>query len=211
MFLLPAAIIGGFLTTKFGRYRPLHLIGYALLTISFGLLSTLKLTSSTAAWVLYQAIAAIGSGLVLSSVLAAIQADLDDVDNASSTAVFAFIRNFGAVWGLTIPAAVFNNQFDRLAYKITDPIVRAVFVGGDAYSHASKKFISSFPDETRDEIVETYTDTLKLVWQVAIPICGICFFLVFVEKEINLRTELKTEYGMRMKEKTAAHAIETVA
>jgi asparagine N-glycosylation enzyme membrane subunit Stt3 len=97
MFLLPAAISGGFSTTKFGRYRPLHLIGYALLAISFGLLSTLTSSSGTAAWVLYQVIAAIGSGLVLSSVLAVIQADLDDADNASSTAVFAFIQNFGAV------------------------------------------------------------------------------------------------------------------
>jgi MFS family permease len=103
MFLLPAAITGGFLTTKFGRYRPLHLIGYALLTISFGLLSTLTSSSGAAAWVLYQAIAAIGSGLVLSSVLAALQADLDDAGNASSTAVFAFIRNFGAVWGIDNP------------------------------------------------------------------------------------------------------------
>jgi hypothetical protein len=49
MFLLPTAISGGFLTTKFGRYKPLHLIGYALLTISFGLLSTLTLAPSTAA------------------------------------------------------------------------------------------------------------------------------------------------------------------
>jgi hypothetical protein len=109
---------------------------------------------------------------------------------------------------LTIPAAVFNNQFDRLAYKITDPVVRALFVGGNAYSHASKKFISSFQDETRDEIVETYTDTLKLVWRVAIPICGICFFLAFREKEIKLRTELKTEYGMKMKEKTIGDVLE---
>jgi hypothetical protein len=138
---------------------------------------------------------------VLSSVLAAIQADLDDADNASSTAVFAFIRNFGAVWGLTIPAAVFNNQFDRLAFRISDPAVRALFVGGNAYSHASRKFISSFEGEAREEIVQTYTDTLRLVWQVAIPICGFCFFLAFGEKEIKLRTELKTEYGMRMKEK----------
>jgi MFS family permease len=211
MFLLPAAISGGFLTTKFGRYRPLHLIGYALLTISFGLFSTLTSTSSTSPWVIYQAIAAIGSGFMLSSLLAAIQADLDDADNASSTAVFAFIRNFGAVWGLTIPATVFNNQFDRLAYKIADPAVRALFVGGNAYSHASRKFISSFPDETKDEIVETYTDTLKLVWQVAIPICGVCFFLAFGEKEIKLRTELKTEYGMKMKEKTVGDVLETVA
>jgi hypothetical protein len=88
--------------------------------------------------------------------------------------------------------------------------VRALLVGGSAYSRASRKFISSFQDETRDEIVETYTDTLKLVWQAAIPICRICFFLAFVEKEINLRTELKAEYGMKMKEKTVAHVLETV-
>lgn len=170
MLLLSATIIGEFLTTNWGRY-PLHIIGYALMSISYGLLATLTTTWTSAEWVLYQAISAIGSGLMISSLLAAIQADLDNADNASSTAVFAFIQNFGAVWGLTIPAAVFNNQFDRMAYRITDPSVRALLVGGNAYSHVSRKFIYSFPEPTRNEIVQTYIVTLKLVWEMAIPIC----------------------------------------
>jgi hypothetical protein len=36
-----------------------------------------------------------------------------------------------------------------------------------------------------------------MVWIVGAAICGVGFLLVFVEKEIKLRTELKSEYGMK--------------
>jgi hypothetical protein len=41
-----------------------------------------------------------------------------------------------------------------------------------------------------------------MVWIVGAAICGVGFLLVFVEKEIKLRTELKSEYGMKEQKKT---------
>ena len=197
MILLPFGIAGGLAVTKFGRYRPMHHIGFALMTLGFGLFTILTSGSSTADWVVFQGVTAAGSGLVLSSMLPAIQAELAEADSASSTAMFAFVRSFGAVWGLTIPAAIFNNEFDNLAYRILDPTIRAMFINGQAYEHASKVFIESFDQGTREQIVGVYTDALKVVWEVGIALCGLAFLLVFIEKETKLRTSLETEYGMK--------------
>lgn len=37
---------------------------------------------------------------------------------------------------------------------------------------------------------------MKLVWYVGIAFCGAGFLIVFLEKEIPLRTELETDFGM---------------
>jgi hypothetical protein len=206
MILLPFAMASGLVVTKFGRYRPMHHLGFAIMMIGFGLATLLTSTSSTAEWVIYQGIVAAGSGIIISSLLPAIQASLSDSDSAASTALFAFVRSFGAIWGVTIPVAVFNNQFNKLLYKITDPAARALLANGNAYEHASRAFIWSFAEDTRVEIIEVYTEALKVVWQVAIAMAGLGFVLVFVEKELKLRMELKSEYGMKGKEKTSEPA-----
>ncbi|KAH9214651.1 major facilitator superfamily domain-containing protein [Leptodontidium sp. 2 PMI_412] len=199
LVVLPFAAVGGLLVSKFGRYRPLHHIGFALMTLGFGLCTLLDSHSTTAEWVMYQSIIAAGEGLVVSSSLPAIQAGLSEDLAASSTATFAFVRSFGAIWGVTIPAAIFNNQFNKSVKAITDPAVRAQFANGQAYGHGTREFINSFDPVVRWEIISVYVGSLKVVWQVAIAISALSFVLVFIEKEIKLRTELETEYGMKEK------------
>ncbi|KNG87362.1 macrolide phosphotransferase k [Aspergillus nomiae NRRL 13137] len=108
---VPAAIVAGFLITKTGRYKPLQVGGLALMTLGQGLFSLLNQSSSTGAWVGFQLLVAIGSGFIVISTLPAAQASLAETDVAASTATWAFFRMFGSVWGVAIPAAIFNNQF----------------------------------------------------------------------------------------------------
>ena len=62
---VPAAIVAVLLLTKLGKYKPLHLIGFAVCTIGLGLF-TLFDASSMAEWVIFQMITGGGSGFVLS-------------------------------------------------------------------------------------------------------------------------------------------------
>jgi hypothetical protein len=207
LILLPFAIISGLLVSKVGRYRPIHNVGFAIMMIGFGLTSMLNATSSAAKWVIYQGIIAAGSGIIVSSLLPAIQAGLSDTDSAASTGLFAFIRSFGAIWGISIPVAVFNNQFNKLLYRIDDPATRALLGNGQAYEHASRDFIYSFQEPERGQIIRVYADALKVVWLVALAVAGVGFLVVFVEKELKLRTELKTEYGLKEKKVDVAEGM----
>ena len=209
LILLPFAIVSGLLVSKTGRYRPIHHVGFAVMIIGFGLSSLLDANSSTAEWVIYQGIIAAGSGTVVSSILPAIQAALSDDDTAGSTALFTFMRSFGAVWGITIPVAVFNSRFDKLLYRIQDPAIRAQLAGGQAYQHASREFIYSFPVTDRNQIISVYTDALKLVWQVGIAMAGLGFLIVFFEKELKLRQDLQSEFGLKDKKEQQSKTEET--
>jgi hypothetical protein len=80
--------------------------------------------------------------------------------------------------------------------------VRALLANGQAYEHASRTFIDRFWGVVREENVGVYTDASRTVWTVGAAICGVGFLVVFVEKGIQLRMELKSEYGMKVQKKT---------
>ncbi|KAH8598161.1 major facilitator superfamily protein [Bisporella sp. PMI_857] len=196
LFLVPAAIIAGGTLSKFGRYRPLHHAGFAIMTIGFGLFTLFNKNSSTAVWVIFQGIEALGSGLVLPVLLPAVQAQLTEADTALATSTWAFMRSFGMIFGATIPAAIFNNRFDELASGISDQVIATSLKGGKAYQHATENFLNALPDNVRSEIVEVMSDSLKRTWQVAVGIAGFGFLMIILEKEVQLRKELNTEFGM---------------
>ena len=63
--ILPGAIVSGLVLTKFGRYKPIQFVGFAFMTIGFGVLLLLKVDPRPDQWIGYQLISAIGTGLVL--------------------------------------------------------------------------------------------------------------------------------------------------
>src|SRR5437868_4949591 len=102
--MLPAAIIAGKYLTRTGKYKLLHLVGTVLMAAGLAGFTALDPSSSTARWVCLQLIASLGNGILATSLLPAVQAALTDEDNAVSTSIWAYIRSYGAIWGVTIPA-----------------------------------------------------------------------------------------------------------
>ncbi|KAL1981931.1 hypothetical protein VTN96DRAFT_1995 [Rasamsonia emersonii] len=198
---VPGAVVTVIVLSKFGRYKHLHLVGFAIVTIGLGLFSLLE--TSTAEWVIFQMFAAAGSGMILNTLLPAFQAGLPESDQASATASWAFIRSFGNVWSVAIPAAIFNNRFDDLSSRISDGAVRAVLSGDQAYEHATAAFLATLSDAVCTLVISIFVDALQRVWYISVMFSSVAFILALFEKEIPLRTELDTEFGMEeTKDKT---------
>ncbi|OAP57642.1 hypothetical protein AYL99_08380 [Fonsecaea erecta] len=195
--LIPFAAGGGMAMSKFGRYRPIHTVGFALIVVGFGLFDLLDQNSSTGAWVGYQIVGSAGAGLIISTLLPAVMAPLSESDTALATSTWSFLRGFGVIWGTAIPAAIFNNRFDALATTgITDPVIREQLINGKAYSHATAAFIKTLSASSREQFITLLNESLRRTWQVGIGFAALGFLLVFFEKEIPLRQELETEFGM---------------
>ncbi|KAI1401836.1 putative multidrug resistance protein fnx1 [Hypoxylon fuscum] len=195
---MPFAIIAGVGLSKFGRYRPWHFIGVALFAISFGLFSLLDENSTRAYWAGIQCIGAAGAGVLTTTTLPAAQSPLTEEDQAVATATWAFIRSFGAIWGVAIPAAIFNSQVNKLLGRLTDENVRNLLANGGAYGLASGDFIASFNSDPplKAQVKGIYVDSLQLCWQVGIGFSLLGFLIALVIKEVPMRTELETEFGM---------------
>ena len=198
IFPLFAAISGG-LVAKFGEYRLIHLISMSLITIGFGCSSLLEQNSPTGLWVILQLIVGAGLGASIPSQLPAIQAGLTENEAASSTATWAFIRSLGQIWGVAIPAAVFNNRAGQLLNQIDDTTVRAQLADGQAYEHATATFVRGLDAKTRQQVIGLFVAALKRSWQIGIVFAGVSVIAVSFEKRTKLRKELETDFGLEEK------------
>ncbi|TGJ88645.1 hypothetical protein E0Z10_g83 [Xylaria hypoxylon] len=152
-------------------------------------------STSTVTWAWFEILAGIGIGLPLTTQLPAIQAVLPESDAAVSTSTYSFIRSFGFVWGVTIPAVVFNSRVDASLGMVSDPMVRNALAGGGAYGFAVN--VKDLTGQTLQQTRDVYTSSLRIVWFVGFAISLVGFLLVFGEKHVDLRETLETEYGLR--------------
>lgn len=200
---VPAAAAAGVVLSKFGRFKAIHLVGFAIFTVGVGMYSTMDRNTSTGEWVGYEIIASMGGGLLLNSQLPAFQAPVEESDQAVATGTWNFLRTLGGVWGVAIPAAIFSNRVDTVVAAgavASNPAVALSLIDGGAYELASAAFVRSFEDQaTHDAVRSVYRLGCQRVFQVAIPFVGLAFLLASVEKDIELRTVLETDFGLEEK------------
>ncbi|RWA08692.1 hypothetical protein EKO27_g6424 [Xylaria grammica] len=201
IFLIPTAAIGGILMTKTGTYRPLHGAAYIFLAIGLGLSSLLNASSSKAEWVIFQIIIALGLGCTFVTLLPAIQASLSESDVATATAMYSFLRSFGFIWGITIPSLILNALVSGRLGTVDDAGVRAQLANGGAYEFAAHGSIQALPPAVQQQVVRLYTHAFRTTWLAALAFALLGFLLVFLEKHVELRSELDTEFGMESQPK----------
>lgn len=68
---IPGAAIAGIMISRWGRYKPIHMLGFAIFTIGLGIFALQDESTTTAEWVIYQYVTALGTGMMLNSQLPA--------------------------------------------------------------------------------------------------------------------------------------------
>ena len=194
------AVAAGILLSSFGAYRPLHAAAFALSSLAFGLFTLLDHSTSKVAWVWFQLIAAAGSGLVMSTLLPALMASLAESDVASASATYSFFRTFGYVWGVTLPGIIFNAAVGSNLDGISDPKIREKMANGAAYSFASVvhglREDGALDPVTFHQMTDVYSKSLRVIWWLCLGISLASLLAVPLERALELRKELETEYGM---------------
>ncbi|KAI0100866.1 major facilitator superfamily domain-containing protein [Nemania sp. FL0031] len=196
--ILFSAAGAGVLLSKYGLYRPLHFVAFALSILGFGLFHLLGPSTHKAVWAILELIVAIGFGITISTILPAILAALPDSDVASANAAFSFVRTFGFTWGVTLASIIFNAVFNHNLSQIQSPEPRDRLRNGGAYAFASQaeKIKLLIDSESWDQILRVYTVSLRSVWWFGLGISVLALLLVGIEEDLVLSTELKTEYGL---------------
>ncbi|KAI0411477.1 putative transporter [Xylaria grammica] len=196
LIYVPLAVITGGLLTKFGKFKPVHWVGFAATSLGCGLLSILYHNSPTVAWVFYQVILSIGAGCTLISILPVIQASLPESYAATATGTFNFVRNFGFIWGITLPSIIFTAKVNQNLHLVQSAEVRQLLSNGAAYGYAGIGAIGKLSPKIQTQVHHTYYAALSTLWQVAAGLGALAFLLVFGEKSLELRMGLETDFGM---------------
>ncbi|KAF4471819.1 multidrug transporter (major facilitator family) [Fusarium albosuccineum] len=199
LIAIPGAAISAVMLSRWGKYKLLHVSGFFLISLGGGLLALLKEDSPDAAWVLIQFLPAIGSGFLLNTLLPAFQASADEIDQAAATGTWSFIRSFGIVWGVAIAGTVFNSYTKQYAHMIDNPVAREMLSSGDSYASATRAFVLQFEEPVQEQIRHVFMLALRKVYTISVAFGGTAFLLAIFEKDITLRKDLDTQYGLEEK------------
>ena len=199
--LLPGAIIGGLLLSKFGRYKPILVFSFALVVIGFGMFTLLNENSSTSAWVGFRMLESFGVGFGMGAMLPALLIPLTDRDTALATATWGFMRSFGVMWGVAVAGTIYTNRAAQLTDSgaIDDAEVAAKFMAGGAYRAAEVDFLDSLSAQTRAQVISVQSTALQRSWQVAIAFGAVGLIAAALMEQMPLREENDTDFGMIQK------------
>lgn len=199
LIIVVLAAVGGPILSISGKYKPMHIAGFALVTLGLGLCTTLSHATSMGLWLTFQFITAAGLGIVIPTMLPAIQVKLPEDSTAASAGAWAFLRGTGSLFGVAIPGAVFNVRFASLLSSISSGAARDRLSHGQAYQRATASFIKKYgaTPEAKAQIVAAFTKALESVWIVFAVLAALAFCATCLEKEYKMRKELNTAYGLK--------------
>ncbi|KAK4465060.1 major facilitator superfamily domain-containing protein [Cladorrhinum samala] len=195
------AAVGGPLLAKFGRYRLMHRAGFLLMAA--GLLPCILIHDSSLIplWIMLSLLVGLGSGIIVSTTLPTVLVELTDKENAAATGSWAFLRGLGSLLGVAIPNAAFNAEFEIGLKVINNAHLTSKFGSGLAYEHASATFISKLDADMQPRIIALFASAFKVVWVIFFVFALIGLATTFLERQVALRRELDSEFGLVDKKK----------
>lgn len=167
------AFIGGPLTTWFGYYNPVMIIGGTLATVGAGLLTTLQPDTPAAKWISYQIVYAAGIGLAFQPPYMAVQTLLADSLVPTALVMLSFAQQLGGIVMLAIAQNVFLSTLSRKLKEVLGPDSRALSHGG------ALGILRSAPPHLRGEVVQAYNEALRDVLYIVLGLAcvvGACMF-----------------------------------
>jgi EmrB/QacA subfamily drug resistance transporter len=187
MGLLAASIISGRIITKVGKYKVFPIVGTGLMTAGLMLFSLLKVhTSIVEAWG-FMIIMGAGLGLVMQTLVLAVQNAVDIADLGVATSSSTFFRSLGGSFGTAIFGAVFSARLTYWRPRLLPPEAAAQLKSGGRALFNDPARIAKLPPDIRGPVLEMFVKSLHTVYLVGVPIILVAFVLTFFIKEKTLR------------------------
>jgi hypothetical protein len=187
--LAVVAFVGGPLTTWFGYYNPVLIIGGTFAVVGAGLLTTLELNTSIGKWISYQVIYGIGIGLAFQPPYMAVQTVLTESMVPMALVMLSFAQQLGGIVVLAIAQNVFLTVLSRNLAQVQGLDSAAVSSGG------ALGIIESAPAHLRGQVLSAYNDALEDVLYIPLAlacIVAVCMFGLEWKSMKKVKEEEKT-------------------
>ena len=182
--LMIASMTTGRLISSWGRYKVFPIAGSGLMTVGLALFSLLTPDVSTARLSLSMFVFGVGMGMVMPVLTLSVQNAVDPRDLGAATSGATFFRSIGGSFGTAVFGTIFANVLSGKLAHLTDGLGLPAGVSG---SDVSPKLIASLPAPLRTDFIQTYTDSLQVVFLVAVPIAFLGFLFAWLLPELRMR------------------------
>lgn len=161
--------VGG-LITAFGVYVPFTWVGAAIFTIGSGLICTLKVDTSTGAWIGYQILTGIGVGMSVQVPFIAVQVVLNKKDMPTGNASTIFFNSLGGAISISTAQNIFSNTLIKEIPKHAPGVRPEIIVQAGATHIRDVVTPAQLPG-----VLEAYNIAVTNAYILAIACAGIAF------------------------------------
>ncbi|AEE45624.1 MDR family MFS transporter [Cellulomonas fimi] len=178
------AIGSGVAITKTGRYKVYPVAGLAITTV--GMVWLTRITGDMSMWLFGAMIFVLGAGmgLVMQTIVLAVQNAVDPHELGTATSANNFFREIGAAVGV----AVFSTMFtSRLVEQVTEVFAGVPQgAGGGEASGLTPDVVQQLPEPLKSGVIDAYADSLSSSFWYFIPLVVVGFVLALFLKEVKL-------------------------
>ncbi|KAK3681226.1 MFS multidrug transporter [Podospora appendiculata] len=167
----PMSVVAGVIISKTGDFRVVTWVGWLACTVGMGVCTLLDVGTSVQKWFFLTFTTGIGLGLLYTSLAIVNQAGAADKLMASAISLFIFSRMLGQALGVGISGVIFQNQMR------SNLLQTSLASMADDYSRDASSLVATLKDmpggPQRDELLQAYADSLKIVWAVMCALSGV--------------------------------------
>jgi MFS family permease len=183
--LLVTSIASGQIISRVGRYRAFPIVGTAVMTIGFLLLSTMGTGTSGLRAALDLLVLGLGMGCTMQVLVLAVQNAVDYTDLGVATSGVTLFRSIGGALGTAVFGAIFTHELSAsLAAASTGAGGAAL---ADTGGRLSPSQLHALPPRLHDAYLGSFTDALSTVFVVAAVVAVLGFLLAWLLPERPLR------------------------
>ncbi|KAJ1654437.1 hypothetical protein IWQ61_005635 [Dispira simplex] len=179
-----SALIGGIITSKTGRYRPLVWLGTAISVVGLGLLTLLEADTTQAKEIGFLVILGFGCGLCLQTLMLVAQCAVPVSEVAVATSCFSFFQTIGSGIGIAAMSAILNNNLAYLLAQIPGINVH------EAITNPTLILNSNMSPEILAQVQVAYVAAIRQIFIVLTPVAGVAFLVSLALRHIPLREDL---------------------
>lgn len=160
--LVIMSVLAGGAVSALGYYTPLILVSAVLMSIGAGLLTTFRLSTSSPAWIGYQALYGIGAGLGMQLPLVAVQTALAEHDIPVGTAILMLSQTLGGSVFVQVGQNIFTNQLAVELRGVAGVDPKAVL------SIGATELRERVPAKILHSVLVAYSKALTNTWYVSV-------------------------------------------
>jgi EmrB/QacA subfamily drug resistance transporter len=180
------AIGSGIAITKTGRYRLFPITGMAITTLGLAWLTTI---TGDMSMVLFGAmIFALGAGLglVMQTIVLAVQNSVDPHELGTATSANNFFREIGAAVGTALFSTIFTTRLTERLGDVFAQVPADQLPTGGGESSLTPAIVASLPEPLHSGVVNAYTDALAPAFWYLVPLLALGLVLTLFLREVKL-------------------------
>lgn len=189
--LMLTSISSGRIISRTGKYRIFPISGAIITTLGLYLLSHIGVETPHVVTSVYMFILGCGIGLMMQTLVLAVQNVVPQKDMGAATSGVSFFRSMGGAFGVAIFGTLLNNRLDYFVPKNVPADVLAS-LGNPSGNELgrSRQVIEALPELARSGVIQSFADALDMVFLVAVPLAFMTFVLSWFLKEVPLREDV---------------------